>query len=67
MDILADGSLDLKDDILKECDVVLASVHSRFNMEEGEMTRSIIKAIKNPNVAISRPSHWTADPGTGTV
>jgi DNA polymerase (family 10) len=52
VDILADGSLDLKDDILKECDVVLASVHSRFNMEEGEMTRRIIKAIRNPQVSI---------------
>ena len=52
VDILGDGSLDLKDDILKECDVVLASVHSRFNMEEGEMTRRIIKAIENPCVTI---------------
>lgn len=51
-DILPDGSLDLKDDILKECQVVIASVHSRFNMEEGEMTRRIIKAMKNPNVNI---------------
>jgi DNA polymerase (family 10) len=52
VDILPDGSLDLKDNILKECDVVLASVHSRFNMEEGEMTRRIIKAIVNPYVNI---------------
>ena len=52
VDIMADGSLDLQDDILKECDVVLASVHSRFNLEEGEMTRRIIKALKNPNVNI---------------
>jgi DNA polymerase (family 10) len=52
VDILADGTLDLKDDILEECEVVLASVHSRFNMEEGEMTRRVIKAIKNPNVKI---------------
>lgn len=52
VDILPDGSLDLKDDILKECQVVLAAVHSRFNMEEGEMTRRIIKALKNTNVSI---------------
>jgi DNA polymerase (family 10) len=52
VDILGDGSLDLKDEILKECEVVLASVHSRFNLEEGEMTRRIIKALKNPNVNI---------------
>ncbi len=52
VDILGDGSLDLKDDILKECDLVLASVHSRFNLAEGEMTRRILKALKNPNVDI---------------
>jgi len=52
VDILPDGSLDLKDDILKECEVILAAVHSRFSMEEGEMTRRIIKALKNPRVNI---------------
>jgi DNA polymerase (family 10) len=52
VDILTDGTLDLKDDILNECEVVIASVHSRFNMEEGEMTRRITKALKNPNVHI---------------
>ena len=52
VDILPDGSLDLKDDVLKECEVVLAAVHSRFSMEEGEMTRRIIKALKNPRVKI---------------
>ena len=52
VDILPDGSLDLKDDILKECDVVLASVHSRFTMEEEEMTRRIIQALKNPHVNV---------------
>ncbi len=52
VDILADGTLDLKDEILKKCEVVVAAVHSRFNMEEGEMTRRIIRALKNPNVKI---------------
>jgi DNA polymerase (family 10) len=50
VDILGDGSLDLSDDILKECEVVVASVHSRFAMEEREMTQRIIRALKNPNV-----------------
>ena len=52
VDILGDGRLDLEDEILKECDVVLGSVHSRFNMEEEEMTKRIIKAMKNPQVNI---------------
>jgi DNA polymerase (family X) len=52
VDILPDGTLDLKDDILRECEVVLGSVHSRFNMEAEEMTRRVIRAIQNPNVKI---------------
>jgi len=50
VDILGDGSLDLSDAILKECEVVIASVHSRFGMEEKEMTERIIRALENPNV-----------------
>jgi len=50
VDILADGRLDLSDDILKECEVVIASVHSRFAMEEKEMTERIVLALKNQNV-----------------
>jgi DNA polymerase (family 10) len=50
VDILGDGSLDLSDDILKECEVVIASVHSRFGMEEKEMTERIIRALENPHV-----------------
>ena len=47
-EILADGSLDYSDEILAEFDFVIASVHSRFNMSEEEMTKRIIKAISNP-------------------
>ncbi len=52
VDILADGSLDLADWVLEECDVVLASIHSRFNMPEEEMTERIVKGISNLNVDI---------------
>jgi len=52
VDILADGSLDLGDSALEECDVVLASIHSRFNMPEEEMTERIVKGISNLNVDI---------------
>lgn len=47
-DILADGSLDYPEDILKNFDFVIASIHSRFQMDEKEMTGRIIKALKNP-------------------
>lgn len=47
VDILPDGSLDLDDAILKECDVVIGAVHYRFNLSEKEMTERIVKGISN--------------------
>ncbi|MDR3667482.1 MAG: PHP domain-containing protein [Ignavibacteriaceae bacterium] len=47
-DILADGSLDYPVEFLPYFDFVVASVHSRFNLDEKEMTSRIIKAIENP-------------------
>jgi DNA polymerase (family 10) len=46
-DILADGSLDYPDSVLKRFDFVVASVHSRFNMTEQEMTKRCMKALEN--------------------
>ncbi|MEK7097506.1 MAG: PHP domain-containing protein, partial [Patescibacteria group bacterium] len=50
VDIMKDGSLYFKDEILKKLDVVVASVHTAFNMFEDDMTKRIIKAIENPYV-----------------
>ena len=47
-DILADGSLDYPQEFLPNFDFVVASVHSRFNLDEKEMTARIIKAVENP-------------------
>ena len=52
VDILPDGSLDYPDDLLTQMDFVVASVHSRFNMPEAEMTARIIKAMHNPYVTM---------------
>ncbi len=52
VDILADGTLDLEDDILQECEVVVASIHYNFNLPPREMTRRIVRAVKNPHVNI---------------
>ncbi|MEM0201169.1 MAG: DNA polymerase/3'-5' exonuclease PolX [Candidatus Micrarchaeaceae archaeon] len=46
-DILKDGSLDFKKDILKEMDYVLASIHTNLNMSKEEMTKRIITAIES--------------------
>ena len=52
VDILDDGSLDLDDDTLAALDIVVVSVHSRFNMPKTEMTRRIVRALRHPHVHI---------------
>jgi DNA polymerase (family 10) len=52
VDILAEGELDLSDDTLAEMDVVVASVHSRFDQSVEQMTDRILRAIENQNVHI---------------
>ena len=52
VDIMGDGSLDLDDEVLAQMDVVIASVHSRFEQPREEMTARILAAIENPNVDI---------------
>ncbi len=49
VDILPDGSIDYPDEILKQFDIVVASVHSRFNQDN---TERIMKAMENPYVHI---------------
>ncbi len=52
VDILPDGSLDMDDDLLERMDFVVASVHSRFQMGEREMTERIIRAMRHPCATI---------------
>jgi len=52
VDIRADGSLDYASSVLKDLDIVIASVHSRFKMEREEMTRRVVKAIESGFVDI---------------
>ena len=52
VNILKDGSLDIKDKVLAKLDVVGASVHSHFSMSQAEMMARIIKAMENPHVDI---------------
>jgi len=52
VDIRADGSLDMADELLEELDIVTAAVHSGLNQSEEQMTRRIIGAIENPNVDV---------------
>jgi DNA polymerase (family 10) len=52
VDILGDGTIDLADEVLAQMDVVIASVHSRFDQSREEMTARVLRAIENPYVKI---------------
>ena len=52
VDILGDGSLDLSDSVLEQMDIVIASVHSQFNLDRSAMTDRLLKAIANPNTSL---------------
>src|SRR5215218_3374482 len=56
-DILADGRLDLPDDVLAELDWVQASVHGGQRMPRREMTKRVEEALRNPYVrCLSHPT-----------
>jgi len=50
MDILPDGQLDFSDDVLKELDFVIASIHSSFNQSEEKIMHRLKQAMDNPYV-----------------
>ena len=52
VDILEDGTLDQREDLLAALDVVVASVHSKLRMPGDQMTRRMIRAIANPHVDV---------------
>jgi putative hydrolase len=52
VDILEDGGLDQREDLLARLDVVVASVHSKLRMPAQEMTPRMLRAIANPNVDV---------------
>lgn len=46
VDILKEGSLDMDHALLAECDWVVGSVHSYFNLDSAQMTKRLIRAIE---------------------
>ncbi len=47
-DILADGAIDVPPDIIPELDVIIASVHQRFQLDEDGMTNRLVTAMRQP-------------------
>jgi DNA polymerase (family 10) len=52
LDILEDGSLDLPDSILRRLDLVVASVHSHFDLTAEKQTERLLRAMDNRYVTI---------------
>ncbi|HVG07888.1 MAG TPA: DNA polymerase/3'-5' exonuclease PolX [Thermoanaerobaculia bacterium] len=52
VDILADGSLDLEDEMLAGLDLVLVSLHSRFDLPEAQQTERVLRALEHPEVNV---------------
>lgn len=52
VDVLEDGSLDLPDAVLQELDVVIAAVHSKFDLSRERQTARILRALDHPLVAM---------------
>jgi len=57
VNIKADGILDMDNSVLKELDIVLASIHSGFKNPKEKITNRLIKAMENEHVdIIAHPS-----------
>jgi len=52
VNITADGDLDMSDKVLKELDIVVASIHSGFKNTKEKITKRMLKAMENENVDI---------------
>jgi DNA polymerase (family 10) len=50
--IAQNGAVDVEKNILKEMDIVVASIHSSFRMPAEKMTRRMVTAMENENVDI---------------
>ncbi|MCW1295379.1 MAG: DNA polymerase/3'-5' exonuclease PolX [Candidatus Parvarchaeota archaeon] len=57
LEILKDGSLDLRNDSLKELDFVIGAMHQNLNMSSKELTNRLVKAINSGRInTIAHPT-----------
>jgi DNA polymerase (family 10) len=52
VDILADGTLDLADEMLEALDLVVISIHSMFSLPAARQTERVLKALQHPAVDV---------------
>ncbi|HJR62822.1 MAG TPA: DNA polymerase/3'-5' exonuclease PolX [Gemmatimonadaceae bacterium] len=51
-DILADGRIDYEPELLDQFDYVIASIHSRFGLDQAAMTERVLRALDDPHMTI---------------
>ena len=51
-DVLPDGRLDYDDEVLDTLDFAIASIHTRFDLDQATMTARVLRALADPRVAI---------------
>jgi len=47
-DILEDGEIDVPPGMINELDLIIASIHQRFSLDEDGMTRRVVTALRQP-------------------
>ena len=52
VDILDDGTLDLPDTVLGKLDLVIAAIHSKFDLSRVRQTQRVLRAFDNAHVAL---------------
>ena len=52
VDIRGDGRMDFDDEILKQMDIVVASIHSGFRQSKEQITKRLVSAMRNPYVSV---------------
>ncbi|MGQ0507912.1 MAG: DNA polymerase/3'-5' exonuclease PolX [Myxococcaceae bacterium] len=52
VDILDDGALDFPDNVLDKLEIVIASIHTRHQLDEAAMTKRVLHAFDNPFVHV---------------
>jgi len=68
VDILADGRLDLPDEVLESLDLVVASVHTAFDQSRAVMTERVVRALRSPHVdVLGHPTCRRLDRREGTA
>jgi len=52
VDIRSDGRMDFTDEVLRQMDIVVASIHSGFRQKREQITQRLTAAMRNPCVSV---------------